>query len=46
MYADEGLDVATDGKAWQWGAASVLALALVIPFIPFIAVAIVCDRFR
>lgn len=33
MYEDEGLDVATDGKAWQWGVASVLALALAIPFI-------------
>lgn len=46
MYEDEGLDVATDGKAWQWGVASVLALALAIPLLPLIAAFIVRDRFR
>ena len=45
-YEDEGLDVATDGKAWQWGVASVLALALAIPFIPLMAIVIVRDRLR
>lgn len=46
MYEDEGLDVATDGKAWQWGVASVLAVALAIPFIPLMAIVIVRDRLR
>lgn len=46
MYEEEGLDVATDGKAWQWGVASVLVLALAIPFIPLIVAAMVRDRLR
>lgn len=45
-YEDEGLDVATDGKAWQWGVASVLALALAIPLLPHIVAAVVRDRIR
>ena len=46
MYEEEGLDVATDGKAWQWGVASVLVLALVIPLLPLIVAAMVRDRLR
>lgn len=46
MYEEEGLDVATDGKAWQWGVASVLALALVIPLLPLIVAFMVRDRLR
>lgn len=46
MREDEGLDIATDGKAWQWGVASVLALALAIPLIPLVIAAMVRDRLR
>lgn len=34
MYESEGLDVAADGKAWQWGVASMLAVVLALPLLP------------
>ena len=46
VYKEEGLDVATDGKAWQWGVASFLVLALVIPLLPLIVAVMVRDRLR
>lgn len=46
MYGSEGLDVATDGRPWQWGVASVLAIALVLPLLPLAVAARAIERLR
>lgn len=34
MYEDQGLDPLTDGKAWKWGLAVLLALPLLMLTLP------------
>lgn len=44
MYESEGLDVATDGKPWQWAFASAVAIAIAAPLIPLAIMARTIDR--
>lgn len=34
MWPDEGLDVVTDGRPWQWGVAIIITLPLLLLAIP------------
>lgn len=46
MCGIECLDVATDGRPWQWGVASVLAIALVLPLLPLAVAARAIEHLR
>lgn len=43
-YRDHGLDIATDGKGWQWAVATAVTVALLVAVAPLFLVAAVIDR--